>query len=239
MTDETICGIYLIENKINHHKYVGQSIDIAKRWKAHLQRYKIFNKEYDKVLYQAFRKYGISNFNFTILEECSREQLNEKELYWIKYYDSYRHGYNCSDNAQPYAESGEQHHNHKLTEQDVIDIRTAYNNHERCKEVFNRYKDRIQWTGFHKIWIGVTWKHIMMDVYTSENIAFHKHNTAQKGSSNGRSKLIEQQVYDIRIRKKNGEKLKKVFEDYAYTGITYKSFENVWSYRNWKNITVE
>lgn len=34
------------------------------------------------------RKYGIKDFIFEVLEECKREELNEKEIYWIKYYDS-------------------------------------------------------------------------------------------------------------------------------------------------------
>ena len=49
-----ICGIYLIENIINGHKYVGQSKNIGKRWKTHLNRYNSNNKEYNKVLYTIF-----------------------------------------------------------------------------------------------------------------------------------------------------------------------------------------
>lgn len=239
MKQENICGIYLIENIINHRKYVGQSINISKRWKIHLDRYNRAGKEYDKVLYKAFRKYGIENFKFSIIEECPQEKLNERELYWIRYYNAFHNGYNCSEDEQPFPMTGEEHFNHKLTQQDVIDIRTAYKNHERCKEVFKRYQDRINWTGFHKIWKGETWKKIMMDVYTPENIDFHRHNTGQKGSQNGRAILNEQQVYEIRTRRKNGEKLSDVYQDYKHLGITYRSFESVWSYRNWKNVIVE
>lgn len=46
-----------------------------------------------------------------------------------------------------------------------------------------------------------------MEVYTSENKKFHSHNTGNTGSQNGRSKLTEQDVINIRIRKKNGEAL--------------------------------
>lgn len=234
-----VCGIYLIENNINHHKYIGQSVNIKKRWSSHLNTYNKQGIEYNKPLYRAFRKYGINNFTFTIIEECPRGQLNKKELYWICYYDSYYNGYNCSDSEQPFPMTGEQHFNHKLTLQDVIDIRTDYANHQRCKEVFRKYQDRIGWTGFHKIWKGETWKTVMMEVYTPENIDFHKHNTGQYGSQNGRALLNEQQVYNIRLRKKVGEKPQDVYEDYKYTGITYKSFTNVWYYKNWKNIVVD
>jgi hypothetical protein len=45
----------------------------------------------------------------------------------------------------------------------------------------------------------------MPEVYTEENKHFHKYNTGQKGSENGRALLNEQQVYEIRTRKKLGE----------------------------------
>lgn len=100
---------------------------------------------------------------------------------------------------------GDSHPNHKLTEKDIIDIRIRYNNLQRKKEVYEIYKDRIGETGFGKIWKGETWKHIMPEVYTPENKEFHLHNTGNKGSSNGRSRLTEEDVYNIRLRRKNGE----------------------------------
>jgi hypothetical protein len=45
------------------------------------------------------RKYGIDNFLFEVVEECSLEELNNREKYWIKYYDSHNplNGYNLTD----------------------------------------------------------------------------------------------------------------------------------------------
>ena len=88
MARETICGIYKIQNKINNMIYIGQSIDILYRFKAH-------KKSYDNLaIHKAMQEYGIENFTFEIVEECSREKLDEREKYWISYYDSYRNGYN-------------------------------------------------------------------------------------------------------------------------------------------------
>lgn len=76
-------GIYKITNKINNHSYVGQSRNISKRWHDHIYH----SKNIDRYpLYRAFDKYGINNFSFEIIEECSVEELNAKEQYWIKYY---------------------------------------------------------------------------------------------------------------------------------------------------------
>lgn len=41
-------------------------------------------------------KYGISNFTFEIIEECDKQSLNEREIYWIEYYDSFHNGYNMT-----------------------------------------------------------------------------------------------------------------------------------------------
>ncbi len=74
-------GIYKIENLVNHKIYIGQSIEIERRWQKHL------NANDDFLIHKALRKYGKENFSFTILEECNKEELNEKENYWITYYN--------------------------------------------------------------------------------------------------------------------------------------------------------
>lgn len=96
------CGIYLIQNKINNKVYIGLSVDIEERWQHHRSLYlNINSKEANKPLYLAFRKYGIENFDFQILEECSLEELFDKEKYYIKLYDccildGYDKGYNLT-----------------------------------------------------------------------------------------------------------------------------------------------
>ena len=47
-------------------------------------------------LYKAMQEYGVWNFSFEILEECPRDQLNEKEKFFIDLYDSYNYGYNST-----------------------------------------------------------------------------------------------------------------------------------------------
>ena len=90
-----MCGIYKIENSLNHHCYIGQSVDIYRRWNTHKRVYKNNDiQEYNTSLYRAFRKYNIENFSFEIIEECNVEELNEREMYWIKFYNSYHNGYN-------------------------------------------------------------------------------------------------------------------------------------------------
>lgn len=56
-------GIYKITNLINNHSYVGQSVDISRRWNAHKEEAKKEKSDkFDYPLYRAIRKYGINNF---------------------------------------------------------------------------------------------------------------------------------------------------------------------------------
>lgn len=90
------CGIYLIKNLSNGKNYIGQSIDIIRRWSEHKARANNINNNcYNKPLYLAMRKYGIDNFKLFILELCSSEELNQKEAFYINKYNSLvPNGYN-------------------------------------------------------------------------------------------------------------------------------------------------
>lgn len=89
-------GIYKYTNLINGSCYIGQAVDLVRRHKDHKVRYcSPTSEEYNSVIHQAFRKYGIENFTYEVLEECGVDQLNDREIYWIAFYDSYNNGYNC------------------------------------------------------------------------------------------------------------------------------------------------
>ena len=60
-------GIYLIENNINHHKYIGQSINLRKRLFWHFKEINWKTSVDNYPLYKAFKKYGLSSFSFKIL----------------------------------------------------------------------------------------------------------------------------------------------------------------------------
>ena len=221
-------GIYIIKNDINNKVYIGLSNNIQRRWWDHHYLASINDKS---GIHQAMRKYGINHFYIKVLEELppDRQLMGKREQYWINYYDSYLHGYNETiggDLAQGRA---------KLTAEDVIDIRTRYKNLDRCMIVYQDYKDRIGRSGFNKIWKGTTWKTIMPEIYTPERIEYHKSHTGNNGSYNGRAKLTEEDVRNIRLRKKNGESSATVYEDYK-DKQTKGSFMQIWYYQNWLHI---
>lgn len=85
--DTEMMGIYCIENKVNHMKYIGQSINIRKRWAEHKRDLRK-SKHTNDHLQKAWDKYGDNAFIFSILEICDRSLLNEREIYWVNAYDS-------------------------------------------------------------------------------------------------------------------------------------------------------
>ena len=78
--------VYKITNKINNKLYIGITKDFTERIKYHKQRaFQEKHKEYDKVLYRAFRKYGLENFEFEILEEnLTEDEAKAAEKAYIK-----------------------------------------------------------------------------------------------------------------------------------------------------------
>lgn len=93
MKKDIVCGIYCIENLVNNKKYVGQSIDIYKRWKDHIDDLEE-NKHYNVHLQRSWNKYGKDNFKFYVLEECDIDKLNQLEVFYVDKLDSYYNGYN-------------------------------------------------------------------------------------------------------------------------------------------------
>lgn len=83
-----VAGIYKIENLINHKVYIGQSLDVYRRFMAHINA-----KDITK-FHNSLRKYGYKNFSFELIKETY--DLNYWEHFLVKLYKATddRYGYN-------------------------------------------------------------------------------------------------------------------------------------------------
>lgn len=87
------CGIYKITNLQNNMCYVGQSTNIAERWKQHIKRGLGADTPTRNKLYPIMQAVGVENFSFEIIEECTKSQLNDREDYWQDFFKAKEFGY--------------------------------------------------------------------------------------------------------------------------------------------------
>ena len=91
-------GLYAIRNKVTGKYYVGETLYLRKREIQHFSNLKT-NKHENDYLQKSYNKYGKDAFEFIILEadnSFTLEELNEKEKYYIEYFDSDKNGYNLT-----------------------------------------------------------------------------------------------------------------------------------------------
>ena len=120
--------IYKITNTIDDKIYIGKTVNLEKRWYQHRRR-----KE-NKVLYKAFDKYGIKNFTFEeVISIKSKNKeilnfiLNILEIFYIKKFDSYNKGYNCTL-------GGEGTIGRIVSEENRMNLRNSHLGHKHTEE---------------------------------------------------------------------------------------------------------
>lgn len=143
-----IIGIYKITNKKNGHAYIGQSVDIYKRWTNH--KIAAFNKNDDAYKYpicRAFRRYGVENFDFEILEECRIDELNEKEIHYIALYNTFFYGYNQTLGGE---------HSSLVPKENIIgifhDLETTQMVHKEIADKWNVSRSTVDWINTGRMW---------------------------------------------------------------------------------------
>ncbi len=96
--------IYCITNNINNKKYIGQTRrSLDRRWKEHCW------VDNNQLITRAINKYGKENFSKEIIEKCNKHKLNDREIYWISFYDTFNgEGYNTHKGGLTLGE-GEDH----------------------------------------------------------------------------------------------------------------------------------
>lgn len=230
-------GIYLITNLINQKVYIGQSVDIHRRYAEHLrsgqpEKYAIKNeRDINTPIHKAMQKYGIDNFSLTILEECNKEELNEKEKHWIKKYQSNNKekGYNLTKGGQEsIGLSGENHSQAKLTQNEVNEIKKLLREtNKTMTEIMQIYK--VSKSTICLINTGKTWKD------DNETYPLRKTYTGLQGSKNPKSKYTEDQVMEMRKKYASGVSKKEIIQEYENIASA-QSVRNILEGRTYKHL---
>lgn len=186
-------GIYKFTNNINGKVYIGQSINLEKRYGEHKRGHVNSNySNYDTKFYRALRKYGFDNFSYEILEQSNDftfEELNKLEVEYIDYYNSYNNGYN----TQP---GGDNCGTPRVLDVDkVLQIKDRIvNTKDLFSEIAKEYsveESLITMINNGKVWnwIGNT------DFPLRKNAS----SIAASGENNSRAKFTNKEIIEIRL----------------------------------------
>lgn len=243
-------GIYSLVNRRTGKRYIGQSIDVQKREKEHFCMLKN-GKHANNHLQRAWN--NGDRFDFEIIEECPREDLNDREIYWIAAYDSFHNGYNqceggcstlgreCSEETRRKISEGNK--GKKLSEETIWkrtetlrkriaeDPVFAAEHHRKLSE---RMKGKPSWNK------GVPcpeWKKKQVSEklkgrYVSEE---HKEKLRElySGEKSLNAKLTKSDVVNIRYRFLCGERQIDICKDYP---VSPQTIYDIVRGRRWKSV---
>ncbi len=145
--------IYKITNLTNNLAYIGQTTRPYKeRWADH-KRDRLKEPYCNWPLYRMLNKVGLENTTWEVIEEVPNKQLNDREQYWIAYYDTKNNGYNCTYGGQ---------NGTKYDYQEVLEywLNEANKNFTKTAEYFNTDKSYISKIIKSMGYEGRTWKEI-------------------------------------------------------------------------------
>ena len=142
--------IYKITCIGDNRVYIGQTNDFERRVRGHKSylRHNMHNER----LQESYNKYGLDSFRFEIIEECQqREEADEKEHYWIKFFETYNHkkGFNIERGGNKGKKIPQEvidkirtkKIGRKLTEEHKQKISKSLKGKKRSKEVCEKLKE--------------------------------------------------------------------------------------------------
>lgn len=117
---------------------------------------------------------------------------------------------------------------------EVIDIRTRYNQGEYWKKVYQDYADKFSnEMSFWRAYTGLSYKYVMPEVFTEENKKIHS-SLKRSGQNNSHAKLSPDDVIKIRELHKQGKTNKELYTLYPQVSTT--TIRDIINNKTWKNL---
>ena len=211
-------GIYGIKNLINNKIYVGKTgMNFGDRWDNH--KALLRNNKHDNLYLQhAWNKYGEENFEFIILEDCNIDELNDREIYWIKYYKDQGLAYNIHVGGDGGLNLGKH-----LSEETKRKIGEKNRKNMLGKILPEKTKEKMRASHLGK-------KYKPMSEEGRKNIA----EAQREYSLSHPKKLTKDDVIKIREERQiNNTSYSELAREY---NVTPQCINDICNYRRWKNI---
>lgn len=218
--------IYIYINKINGHKYIGQTNNLQKRFNGHKSdSYNTNSHSYNYPLHNAIRKYGIENFEFKVLESnLTQEEANEKEKYWIQKEKSHisQGGYNitfggdgCSKEKLTWEELKDRG---KLFSGEEIElIQKKLINGEKYDDIIQYFAPRLKKSFLSNINQGVNYRNPELTYPLKENFA-------------GEGRFTKEEIMQIKHEIKSGTKYADIQKKWNIKSAGFLSMVNSGKY---------
>lgn len=236
--------IYKATNMVNGKVYIGlttQGLKVRKR----RHRGDALSGKSNLVFHIAIRKYGWDNFKWEIIDTAERaDELNDKEVYWISYYDSYRNGYNSTLGGEGISgfkiPRTEAHNINNAIAQGAKPFLVYDLNGRFIGEYISKGKCARELGLIHRT-LGRTLSSnrkskgyilIYKDEFSEELLSELIGDRRNRASD----KLTEEQVVEIKMRLMNKEKPKKLAMEY---GISYECMLRIRRGEAWADINVD
>ena len=249
-----ISGIYAIVNMKSGNRYIGRAVDLNKRKQMHFWQLRK-NIHGNKALQSAYNKGD--PLVFTIIEQCKREKLNEREVYWINQYNTLKDGYNlCEGGGTTTGYKFTDEQRKKISEaqkgrkQKREDVERRNATLRRRREMDPEFDERLREAHRRNLAkargklkgrpMPEKQKRILSERLKGRYISpEHKEKlrTLYSGEGSKSNKLKSEQVIDIRIRAIKKEPYNHILSDYPI--ITKATICDIYKGRRWKCLPMD
>ncbi|MED4676797.1 GIY-YIG nuclease family protein [Bacillus nitratireducens] len=237
--------IYKFTNSINGKVYIGLTTKtFRKRYNSHKSSAFLPSvKHYDCKFYKAIRKFSWNSFKWEIIDRAdSKEELEEKEKFWIFFYDSFKNGYNMTLGGEGSSGIvGEKHGQAKLTGEDVRKIKAALTKGVSQLALAKKYG--VRQTNINCIATNKNWTHIEVDGWKEwqdlkARGEFIPPNYLQreKGSRHVNAKLTEEQVVVIKQKLMNKLSMDSIAKEF---NVSKSPIYDIATNKSWIHVKVE